>query len=66
MGTALITAPSWLNAKEWTEDCYRWRGVLLTGVLSHWCWDWDMLPVDETTMEITSCGCFTSQSNTGG
>jgi hypothetical protein len=42
---------------DWIEDCQRWRGEVLTGVAAHWCWDWDDLPVDETTDEITSCTC---------
>ena len=43
--------------QEWKADCLHWRGVVLTGVLAHWCWDWDFLPVDETTSEIEGCCC---------
>jgi hypothetical protein len=46
------------ESKEWKEDCIRWRGVVLTGKKSHWCWDWDGLPVDETTGEFMCCTCF--------
>jgi hypothetical protein len=63
---ALVTAPSWLNSTQWTEDCFRWRGQLLTGVLAHWCWDWDGLPVDETCIEATlCCTCFEVQPLSG-
>lgn len=57
--TSLITAPPQVNPQQWTEDCYRWRGRLLTGVLSHWCWEWDFLPCDETCPgEMCCCTCF--------
>jgi len=42
---------------EWIEDCLRWRGSILTGYASHWCYDYDFLPVDETSYEWP-CGCF--------
>jgi hypothetical protein len=45
------------GSKDWHEDCLRWRGELLQGVLAHWCSDWDELPVDETTREIDACTC---------
>lgn len=38
-----------------------WRGRILTGALAHWCFDWDFLPVDETTIEIESCHCFSAE-----
>jgi hypothetical protein len=41
---------------EWEEDCLRWRGRILTGAHKHWCWDWDGLPIDETTPEWP-CEC---------
>lgn len=40
----------------WEADCLKWRGRILTGKRSHWCYDWDMLPVDETTPEWP-CSC---------
>lgn len=46
------------NSPEWREDCALWRGRVLSGKLSHWCYDWDGLPVDETTHEIAHCHCF--------
>ena len=45
------------DSRQWADDCQRWRGEMLTGVLSHWCWDWDGLPVDETMPEIECCTC---------
>lgn len=47
-----------LGNGEWVLDCMRWRGRMLTGKLAHWCWDWDGLPVDETTPEIDCCSCW--------
>lgn len=44
--------------KEWIEDCLRWRGTVLTGEYAHWCYDWDDLPVDETTEEFECCTCY--------
>jgi hypothetical protein len=45
-------------ACHWIVDCLRWRGRVLTGKKSHWCWDWDGLPVDETSDEFDCCGCW--------
>lgn len=42
---------------QWDQDCMRWHGRLLTGQRAHWCPDWDFLPVDETTAEISACTC---------
>lgn len=43
--------------EEWRADCLKWRGRVLDGKLSHWCVEWDGLPVDETTEEW-ACGCY--------
>lgn len=43
----------------WIEDCLRWRGEILHGDHIHWCYDWDGLPMDETTGE--HCGCVWSE-----
>lgn len=43
---------------NWEADCLRWRGMVLTGDWGHWCFDWDGLPVDETTDEISCCTCL--------
>ena len=45
-----------LDTAEWKEDCMKWRGKVLTGKESHWCYGWDGLPVDETTPEWP-CEC---------
>jgi hypothetical protein len=46
---------------EFNHDSMWWRGRILTGKLAHWCYDWDLLPVDETTIEIESCHCFPAE-----
>lgn len=48
-----------LDNKEWIEDCRKWHGRILTGEKRHWCFDWDGLPVDETTPdELDCCNCL--------
>lgn len=42
---------------DWIKDCQHWRRRTLTGRYAHWCFEWDGLPVDETTPEWP-CGCF--------
>ena len=44
------------TSKEWIADCRHWRGRVLTGLYAHWCFDWDGLPIDETTPEWP-CTC---------
>lgn len=46
-----------IPSDEWTEDCLKWHGVVLTGKKWHWCIDWDGLPIDETTAEFQCCTC---------
>lgn len=41
---------------EWEQDCFQWRGMVLTGRYAHWCMEWDDLPVDETCPEWP-CNC---------
>lgn len=48
------------DSKEWHDDCLRWERRVLTGVLCHWCDEWDGLPIDETTEEIMACDCDVS------
>jgi hypothetical protein len=43
-------------SEQWKRDCLRWRGRVLTGKNSHWCYEWDGLPIDETTPEWP-CAC---------
>ena len=33
---------------EWEEECTKIYGRVLTGQYSHWCWEFDDLPIDET------------------
>lgn len=42
---------------DWEKDCLKWRGRVLTGKFKHWCYEWDELPVDETTPEWP-CNCY--------
>lgn len=42
---------------DWVTDCKRWIGITLTGKYAHWCFEWDGLPVDETSNEFASCSC---------
>lgn len=42
---------------DWEVDCRRWHGQVLTGQFSHWCPDWDFLPIDETCGEMDGCVC---------
>ena len=43
---------------SWIADCNRYWGRTLTGTKSHWCPDWDFLPIDETTQqEMDCCTC---------
>ena len=55
----LIMKPHpWIRAEdvaEWQVDCLKWRGELLTGMASHWCYEWDGLPIDETCSEFPCC-----------
>ena len=44
-------------SENWVRDCKHWRGKVLTGKHSHWCPDWDYLPIDETTDEFDCCSC---------
>lgn len=56
------TDDPWVRACQWIADCMHWRGVLLTGKFSHWCWDWDGLPVDETCDgEWDCCTCWSPE-----
>lgn len=43
-------------SEQWKQDCLKWRKRILTGSKSHWCPDWDDLPIDETCLEFP-CIC---------
>lgn len=45
-----------LNNQGWIADCMKWRGRVLTGEYTHWCYGWDELPMDETCDEWP-CEC---------
>lgn len=53
------------RSPEWIADCKQWRGKTLTGRFAHWCYEWDGLPVDETTPEWP-CGCSLTPRADGG
>lgn len=42
--------------RDWDDDCMEYRGTVLTGRYSHFCMDWDGLPIDETCIEWPCCG----------
>lgn len=44
--------------QDWLDDCARYRGKILRGVFSHWCVEWDYLPIDETCEEFRCCRCY--------
>ena len=45
-------------SQHWIEDSTHWYGRVLSGTYAHWCPEWDDLPIDESCMEIISCGCY--------
>jgi hypothetical protein len=45
----------------WVQDCLKWRSRVLRGEKCHWCYDWDGLPVDETTDEWKTCACYSNK-----
>jgi hypothetical protein len=55
-----------IGGDEWQRECLRWRGRVLVGERRHWCYDWDFLPVDETTPGIDGCSCFPSRNHGQG
>ena len=49
-----------IESDDWKRDCLHWRGRVLVGERSHWCLNWDNLPIDETCPEWP-CGCVFSE-----
>ena len=49
---------------DWHTDCFRWHGELLTGKYTHWCAEWDYLPIDETCGEFECCLCYDNEMET--
>ena len=54
-----------MRLQEWALECHKYRGRVLIGEKSHYCHDWDGLPVDETTTEFDYCSCFKTLSQVG-
>lgn len=50
-------------SEEWKEDCIHHHGKVLTGKYSHWCPEFDYLPIDETCIEFEYCLCEFEESN---
>ena len=46
------------RARLWEKECMHYIGRILTGKQAHYCYNWDGLPVDETTGEYAVCECF--------
>lgn len=49
---------------QWEQDCHKWRGMVLHGRYTHWCANWDGLPMDETCPEWP-CRCGIEQDVDG-
>jgi hypothetical protein len=45
-------------SQDWIDDCMEFYGSVLTGKKSHWCPEWDDLPIDETCSEFNACCCM--------
>lgn len=43
---------------DWIAESKRGATKPLAGIFSHWCAEWDEMPVDETVPEIECCYCF--------
>lgn len=42
---------------QWEIDCVGFHGEVLQGEFSHYCEEWDSLPIDETCQEFEACTC---------
>jgi len=45
------------SGPAWERDCLHYHNRVLKGAQRHYCYDWNMLPIDETVPEIQSCVC---------
>lgn len=45
------------KSTEWEDDCMHFHGKVLTGKYSHWCPEFDYLPIDENCYEFDYCTC---------
>lgn len=49
--------------KEWDEACmHHYKRTLPITPFSHYCLDWDFLPIDETCAEFLGCACFAADN----
>jgi hypothetical protein len=49
------------SAKEldsWEKNCLFEHGVILMGNKRHYCYDWDLMPIDETCAQFECCSCY--------
>ncbi len=46
-----------LDQLQWQGECMHWHGEILAGEFTHYCPDWDYLPIDETCDEFECCTC---------
>ncbi len=44
-------------SEDWIRDSIKYWDKVLIGNKSHWCYEWDDLPIDETCKEYESCIC---------
>lgn len=62
-----MSDPSKLTEEDffavWAKECFSWHERLLEGEKSHYCPDWDYLPIDETCEEIEACTCNLEKKN---
>lgn len=42
---------------EWINDCSQYWSRTLIGLYAHYCFDWDLKPIDETLEEFKYCLC---------
>lgn len=47
-----------LGGDYWQREGKRGGTTPLTGIYAHWCYEWDEMPVDETTPEFECCSCY--------
>jgi hypothetical protein len=63
-----MSDPSKLTDKDfatvWVKECMFFHGRVLEGEKSHYCPEWDFMPIDETCeMEIEICTCNLENKN---
>lgn len=55
----MVAGVNWhpMDQLQWEIDCVGWHGEVLQGKFAHYCTEWGFLPIDETCMEFSVCGC---------